>query len=351
MAQNKILLADCAQVAKNYDFSALKNSSIFITGSTGLLGSQLVLFLDYLNQTCNYNIKIVALVRSKEKAERIFHETYNRVTCVYGDVLNLPKISEPIDYVIHGASITSSKAFVENPVEVIDIALNGTRNILNLARIKSVKSFVYLSSLEVYGTFSFEDGVKNVTEKDCGYIDSMSVRSSYSEGKRLCETLCKSYQSEYGLPIKVARLCQTFGCGVEYNDNRVFAQFARSIIEDKDIVLKTKGETVRNYCYTSDAVSGILTVLIKGKDGEAYNIANSSSTISIADMAALFCGLFKESKSKVVFDIAEDTSKLGYNPVVKLQLDSSKLQSLGWQASISLSEAIKNLVEYMRESK
>ena len=351
MTQNKILLEDFVQIAKNYDFSVMKDSSVFITGSTGLLGRQLVLFLDYLNQTQRYGIKILALVRSREKAERVFGEAIERVTCVYGDVLNLPEMEDSIDYMVHGASITSSKAFVENPVEVIDIALNGTRNILNLAKIKSVKSFVYLSSLKVYGTFPSEDGVKNVTENDCGYIDSLAVRSSYSEGKRLCETLCKSYQSEYGLPIKVTRLCQTFGCGVEYNDNRVFAQFARSIIENKNIVLKTKGETVRNYCYTSDAVSGILIVLLKGKNGEAYNIANSNSTISIADMAALFCSLFKESKSKVVFDIAEDTSKLGYNPVVKLQLDSSKLQSLGWHASISLSEAIKNLVRYMRESK
>lgn len=351
MTKNKILLEDFTQIAKNYDFSALKNSSVFITGSTGLLGSQLVLFLDYLNQAQNYGITINALVRSKEKAERVFGDTFRRVNCIYGDVLNLPEVSGQIDCVIHGASITSSKAFVEKPVETIDIALNGTKNILNLAKIKSVKSFVYLSSLEVYGTFSSENEVKNVTENDFGYIDSMSVRSSYSEGKRLCETLGKAYQSEYGIPIKVARLCQTFGCGVEYNDNRVFAQFARSIIENKNIVLKTKGETVRNYCYTSDAISGILTVLIKGKNGEAYNIANPNSTISIADMADLFCGLFKESKSKVVFDIAEDVSKLGYNPVVKLQLDSSKLQSLGWISSVSLSDSIKKLVEYMKASR
>lgn len=347
MPQNKILHEDFAKVAKNYDFSALKNSSIFITGSTGLLGSQLVLFLDFLNQTQEFSINVIALVRSKEKAERVFGAAFERVKCVYGDVTNLPDVYEQIDYVIHGASITSSRAFVDNPVETIDIALNGTRNILNLAKTKSVKSFVYLSSLEVYGTFPFENCIKNVTENDCGYIDSMSVRSSYSEGKRLCETLCKSYQSEYGLPVKVARLCQTFGCGVEYNDNRVFAQFARSIIEKKNIVLKTKGETVRNYCYTSDAVSGILIVLLKGINGEAYNIANPDSTISISDMAALFCSLFKESKSKVVFDIAEDTSKLGYNPVVKLQLDSSKLQLLGWMPTVKLSDSIKKLVKYM----
>ena len=348
MTQNKILLEDFASVAERYDFSALKNSSVFITGSTGLLGSQLVLFLDYLNQTKDYGTKIYALVRSREKAERVFADAFGRVNCVCGDVLNLPQIPEPIDYVIHGASITSSKAFVEKPVEVIDILINGTKNVLEFVEQKKVKSFVYLSSLEIYGSFPNQKEIAIVKEDDSGYINSMSVRSSYSEGKRLCESLCRAYQSEYDLPVKVARLCQTFGYGVEYNDNRVFAQFARSVIENKDIVLKTKGETVRNYCYTSDAVSGILTVLLKGENGEAYNIANPNSTISIADMASLFCNLFEKSKSKVVFDLTDDVSKFGFNPVVKLQLNSSKLQALGWSANVGLSDSIRKLVAYMR---
>lgn len=349
MSINKILLEDFSQITKNYSFSELRNSSVLISGSTGLLGSQLVLFLDYLNQNLDYNTSIYALVRSKDKAFRIFGEAFERITCIYGDVLNFPEITNQIDYVIHGASITSSKAFVENPVEVIDVALRGTKNILEFAKKKNVISFIYLSSLEVYGSFPFEMGVKNVTEDDCGYLDSMSVRSSYSEGKRLCETLCKSYQSEYGLGLKVARLCQTFGYGVDYNDNRVFAQFARSVIENKDIVLKTKGETVRNYCYTSDAISGILTILLKGENGEAYNIANQNSTISIIDMAELYCRLYPESKSKVVFEVSEDINKFGFNPTVKLQLDSTKLQKLGWNACVSLADSIKRLVEYMRK--
>ena len=147
MTQNKILLEDFAEIAKNYDFSALKNSSVFITGSTGLLGSQLVLFLDYLNQIQNYGITINALVRSKEKAERVFSDAFVRVNCVYGDVLNLPEVSDKIDYVIHGASITASKEFINHAVETIDIAVNGTLNMLRFANEKKVKSFVYLSSM------------------------------------------------------------------------------------------------------------------------------------------------------------------------------------------------------------
>ena len=177
----------------------------------------------------------------------------------------------------------------------------------------------------------------------------MSVRSSYSESKRMVENICASYASEYKIPIKVVRLCQTFGAGVEYNDSRVFAQFARSVIEGKDIILKTKGETVRNYCYTTDAVSGILMVLSKGNVGEAYNVANMDTTISIADMAELVCSLYSESGSKVIFDIAEDVEKLGYNPMVKLQLDSTKTVALGWHSKVDLKDMFKRLVSGMKE--
>ena len=177
----------------------------------------------------------------------------------------------------------------------------------------------------------------------------MSVRSSYSEGKRIVENYCISYMSQFGIPVKIARLCQTFGPGVEYNDNRVFAQFARSVIEGKDIILKTKGETVRNYCYTSDAVTGLITIMVKGENGQAYNIANMETTISIVDMANLVTTLLPESKSKLLFDIAPDATKLGYNPIMKIQIDSSKLQALGWKTEVPLKEMFIRLIQYMKD--
>ena len=153
------------------------------------------------------------------------------------------------------------------------------------------------------------------------------------------------------MPIKVARLCQTFGAGVSYTDNRVFAQFARAVIEEKDIVLKTKGETVRNYCYITDAVSGILTILAKGQIGEAYNIANMQTTVSISNMAEMVCDKFGENKIKLVFDIVGDVTKLGYNPTVKIQLDSKKLSNIGWQPIVSLEDMFYRLINYLREGK
>lgn len=326
------------------------NKTVLITGSTGLIGSILVFALACRNRMFNQNIKIKALVRNLEKAKALFSEILNskNFEIVVADInSNLDKVGS-IDFIIHTASMTSSKDFVERPIETIATAIYGTQNVLNLARSQNVQGMLYLSSLEVYGV---PENKVLISEKDSGYIDCLQVRSSYSEGKRMVECLCASYASEYNVPVKVARLSQTFGAGVDYSDNRVFAQFARSVIEGHDIVLKTKGETLRNYCYTADAVCALLIILAKGNVGEAYNVANDSTAISIADMAKFVCENFSENKSNVVFDIAEDAMKLGYNPVVKICLDTNKLESLGYKPKYSLMQMFDRLIKSMKLKK
>lgn len=324
----------------------LSNKTIFITGATGLIGSHLVFTLLEANRKYNLAIRVLALVRSLEKAKDIFVEYVedSSLCLICGDVLALPEIFEPIDYVVHGASVTSSQSFVSQPVDTINVAIQGTMNVLALAKYKQVNSFVYLSSLEVYGSVSKED----VSEMDIGYIDFLNVRSSYSESKRMVECLCSSYAKQFNLPIKIVRLSQTFGPGVDYRDNRVFAQFARSVIENVPIVLHTKGETKRNYCYTSDAVTGILVVLLKGEVVEAYNVANENTFISIMDMANLMLKVNPETQSTVVVDL-KDAQSLGYNPTSKIRLMTSKLQELGWIPRVDMPEMLRRLVLSMKE--
>lgn len=347
---NDILENDINELVQEVQyFAPFEKSSVLVTGATGLIGSVFIKSLCKYNDEHNSNIRIYACCRSSEKFNSVFSDKERAlISPLFDDIRNISIKEIDLDYIVHGASFTDSKSFVEKPVDTIDIAISGTKNLLKQCRNKQLKGFVYLSSLEVYGSFPDSEGIKSISENDSGYIDTMSVRSSYSESKRMVETLCAAYHSQYDVPVKIARLCQTFGAGVRYNDNRVFAQFARSVIEKKNIVLRTKGETVRNYCYTTDAVSGILTVLAEGNSGEAYNIANEETTISIADMAKLVCTLYPESNVKVQFDLAEDVSKLGYNPVVKIQLDSRKLQKLGWTPKISIEEMFKRLIESMR---
>ncbi len=345
MTKFEILEEDFSTLKTSFDFSVLKKSSVFVTGATGLLGSQILLFLDYLNRTENYSMTLIGLIRNEEKAKKVFSNSYKNISFVIGDVVKFPEISQHIDYIIHGASVTSSLDFVSKPVETIDIAINGTLNILRFAKAKDVKSMVYLSSMAVFG---ITDGKGKVKEADYGYIDILSTRSSYSESKRLCECLCHSFSKEFALPVKIARLTQTLGAGIDYNDTRVAAQFARAVIEGHDIVLKTTGATQRPIIYTSDAISAILTILLKGLDGQAYTAANEDTFYTIRETAEMIVSEIAKNKIKLVFDIKGVPQEYAPNLNLNLSLDTSLLRSLGWSAKVGLKEAYERMIKGMK---
>ena len=329
---NKILTEDVQNIIKEFDMSVFDNKSVLITGATGLIGSLCVRSL----LSSGFNTKVLALVRNEEKARNMFADNKNLIYIVQ-DINNPISTDENVDYIIHTASVTASKDFVEKPVETILTSINGAKNILNLAKEKKSLGVVYLSSLEIYGVPEKED----VSENDYGYIDLLNPRGSYPESKRLVENLCISYGSEYNIPVKIARLTQTFGAGISKNDNRVFAQFAKSVVDKKDIVLHTKGATKRCYCYTTDAVTAIFTILTKGEN-TAYNVANKNTYITIYDMAQSLAN----EHTKVVFEI--DNKNRGYNPEVKISMNTEKLEHLGWSAKVPLKEMFERLIESMK---
>lgn len=327
--KNSIFEEDIKNIINDFDMSVFDGKTILVTGATGLIGKLCVKSL--LNS--GYNTQVIALVRDEKKAKNIFGES-KRLTYLVQDINQRINTTRRVDYIIHAASTTSSKDFVEKPVETIYTAINGSRNILEFAKNKRLEGMVYLSSLEIYGVNEKE----NIKERDYGYIDILNPRSSYSESKKMVETMCISYGTEYGVPVKIARLAQTFGAGVSISDNRVFAQFAKAIINKENIILHTKGETKRNYCYTTDAVRGIFTILTKGENNNAYNVANESSYCSISEMAHLL----ENEYTKVEYKI--DEVNRGYNPTVKIALNTEKLNALGWEAKVDLKEMFDRLI-------
>lgn len=345
--ENEILLQDFATIAdSNLPFEEYKNKTFLITGATGLIGSLLVKTLRYLNEKRSINARILAVVRSKEKAKTILGEENEELSYVICDLAKDELLlEEACDYVIHAAAVTTSKVMVSDPVGTIRTAIDGTEKLLKLAVEKKVKAFVYVSSMEIYGQPLTEGKTK---EKDLGYVDIGAVRSCYPEGKRMCECLCTAYASQYGVNVMSARLAQTFGAGILPTENRVFAQFARSAMKKEDIVLHTTGESEGNYVYTSDAIRAILLLLVKGQKGEAYNIANEESHITIRDMAEMVAGEIAEHRIQVVIDIPSDSSSLGYAPPVRMWLDSSKMMALGWEPKVGLKEAYQRMIAFMQ---
>lgn len=338
--KSEIIKKDTYEIinSKYVEWNDFKNKTILITGATGLIGTQIVLAFLLANDELGLNTKIIAYARNRKKCENIFGSIKSANLKFLIQDINKPiDYLDRVDFIIHTANTTSSKSFVETPVETIETIINGTTNVLKFAREKEVEGLVYLSSMEVYGQVDF-DRQEPLKENDYGYIDILNERSSYPEAKRMAELMCYSYAKEYGLPVKIARLVQTIGAGVDYYDNRVFAQFARNIIEKKDIILKTTGESVRSYCYITDVITGILAILTRGKIAECYNVANTTTTCSIREMAEMLCE--KHPTSKIIFDIDDKN----YPAHSKLFINTEKLNNLNWQANIELEEMFEKLI-------
>lgn len=320
------------------NLDVLRNKSILVTGATGLIGQAVVGFLSFLSKEKNFNINILAVSRSIDKAKTM--PFYNDVEWLFMDMEQEYVYAESVDYIIHTASPTDSKYFITNPVETINSTINGLNSILRFAKQKNVSGFLLTSSMEVYG-ICCED--KFLSEDEYYSVDCTNIRNSYAEGKKLLECLCVSYGKEYNIPVKIVRLCQTFGPGVSKEDNRVFAQFAKFVINKKDIVLATKGETKRSYCSINDAVSGIITVLINGDECNAYNIASNDSYYSIYEMAEKF---IKGTNLNIRIEERQDNK---YLPTIKFGLNTEKIKKIGFKSIDSLDSIIKEFLDYMAE--
>lgn len=339
-----ILEEDVQKFAEQFELAEqLRGRSFLVTGATGLIGSVLIKCLLELNRQKNLGIKVIAVVRNLQKAFHVFGKDTSDLTTLQLDLseLGVRDMTPKVDYVIHLASPTASKYFIENPVETLRTAIEGTTSLLEFAKHTDVKAMVYASSLEVYGSNYTDEVIK---EDFQGYVNLLEVRSSYNVGKRACECLCHSYAEEYGVNVMIARFTQVFGAGVSANENRVFAQFARSVTEGKDIELHTEGQSAKPYCYTTDAVSAILYLLLKGNKGVAYNVANKDSYISIKDMAYLV----RDSLNPNINVVVNPKEGQGYAPETRLRLDTSMIENLGWSPHYNLKEMYNRLIKYIQ---
>lgn len=344
---NKYIEDVCSVAELDLPWEKFQDKSVLITGATGLIGSFLVDVLMERNRKYQMNCKVYVLGRSEDKARGRFEGYWNIDTFefVLYDV-NIPLIlkeGEQVDYVLHLASNTHPVAYATDPIGTITANVIGLQNILNFAFEHKTQRVAFASSNEIYG--ENRGDIECFDEDYCGYINSNTLRAGYPESKRCGEALCQAYIKQKKMDIVIPRLTRSYGPTLLKSDTKALSQFLQKGIEGEDIVLKSAGTQFFSYTYVADAVSGLLTVLMKGKCGEAYNISDKASDIQLKNLAGIIA---EYAGKKVVFEIPDTIEALGYSKATKARLDSSKLQGLGWKARFSIKEGIYRTLDILK---
>ncbi len=346
IGENKIVLEDLNKiVSADLPWEKLAGKTVLITGANGFLPAYCVKTLLILNDKKLFApIKVIALVRNRSNADNRFkfYQNRNDFEIIVQDVAEKLKIEADIHFVIHAASQASPKYYGVDPVGTLAANTIGTFNLLTLAKEKNVESFLYFSSGEVYGRV----GIDNVPTKEnqYGYIDISNVRACYSESKRMGEVMCVSYFHQYQLNTKIVRPFHTYGPGIDLKDGRVYADFISNIISNENIVLKSKGEAQRAFCYISDATVGFYTILFNGVAGEAYNIGNPNEEISIYDLANKLSNLFPEKKISIQIQQQNNNNYLT-SDISRNSPSIEKAKKLGWLPTISIEDGFYRTIK------
>ena len=309
------------------------NKHILLTGGNGFLGKYFTKTIDEFNKIYKKNIQLT-VIDNLSMNKNIFAKTLNskNIKFINADASKKIKINKSLDYIIHAAGIASPFYYRAKPLETLDVAVNGLRNILDIAKKRKTK-VLFFSSSEIYGDPDISQ--IPIKEEYRGYVNTMGPRACYDEGKRLGETLCYIYNTKFKLHVNIVRPFNIYGPGMTAKDYRVLPNFASLIKSNKHIKIYGNGNQTRTFCYVTDALNGFFKIMVKGKSGEAYNIGNPKPEISIFELHKLSEKILnKKIKKKQINypktypadepmrrcpSIKKAKLQLGYNPKITLK--------------------------------
>ena len=317
----------------------LRNKTILISGATGLIGTPLVDMLILLNLKFSLGLKLILISRHQKKSK------YDFVQYVSHDIFTFFNYDQKIDYIIHAASNTHPLQYSKYPVETISTNVFGTWNLLSLAEQNKDCRFLLVSSCEIYGN-DIQNLQNGFSENDYGYIDCNNPRSCYNESKRISETMCAAFLAERNINYVIARLCRSYGPSLKKDDTKALSQFLYNATNKNNIILKSKGNQFYSYIYSADAASALIYLLICGENGNAYNVADNKSNITLKDLAELIASY---SGVKVVYELPNEIEKKGYSTAIRSILNSGKINSLGWNAQFDIESGIKRTLELLEK--
>ena len=314
-----------------------RDKTILVTGSTGRIGRYIIESLIDADLRYNLNLRIIGVARNHVKVQDVFADVldFPNISFLFQDINDSIQYTSIVDYVFHTAGPSAPKDY-EVPVETLWAHVNGTRNVLEFARIHGVKRVFYISTVETYGEWKSD---KLLTEDDMGPLKNNNSRACYPEAKRLCETMLASYKEEYGIDFCGVHLCHTLGPGIVLDDGRGFAEFLRCVLNGDNIVLHSDGSAMRTYTYTADAVNAIFLIMEKGKSGVLYNVASNENLISIKDLAELIASMSQTGQTRVLH--SNEAVRLKYLPFKLAIMDTRKVRELGWKPQVDIRTMFK----------
>ena len=330
------------------DWERLEGKTFLISGASGMIASLLIdaILLRNEDLSAQRRCRVMATSRNGPAARVRFAPWWDRAEWTYFpcDIAQpLPELPAAPDYLIHAASTTHPAQYVSEPINTILANILGTRNMLDAAGPDARGRFLLLSSVEIYG--ENRGDVDYFDEGYCGYIDCNTLRAGYPEAKRVSESLCQAYGKERDMDCVILRLPRCYGPTMKMSDTKALSQFLKKGLAGEDIVLKSEGKQFYSYAFVADAALGILWALTRGERGQAYDLADPGSDITLAELAALVA---REAGRKVVFELPSEAERAGYSTATRAVMRGDKLRALGWTPRYDIREGIKLTMGLLR---
>lgn len=326
----------------------LHGTSILVTGATGLIGTCLIDILMERNRMhAESPISVFALGRSHERLHQRFadYEANPNFHYVIQDIRDSLPDDLSFTYMINGASHAHPAAYAKDPVGTILINIQGLTSLLSHAVAHNTKRVLEVTSIEVYG--QNRGDVEAFDESYCGFIDCNTARAGYPESKRVCEALCQSYRNQYGLSICIARPSRVYGPTMLQEDNKATAQFIHNVLKGEDIVLKSDGKQRYSYTYMLDVATAFLTILLNGEDGQAYNVADAGSIVTLGGLAEKMA---EQNHCHVRYEIPSQIESSGFSHLKDGVMNADKLGTLGWRALVPIEDGITKTIRILADS-
>jgi dTDP-glucose 4,6-dehydratase/UDP-glucuronate decarboxylase len=348
-----------AQTARD-SLDLLSGKEVLLTGGAGFLGYMFVHLLSQVGDSDGRDPIKLTIYENFSRGRKPWLDKIaarENVSLIHHDITNpLPENAPPFSYIIHAASIASPIYYRKYPIETIDANINGLRHLLDYTRARGeqsdpISNMLFFSTSEIYGDPQ-PDAIPT-TETYRGFVSCTGPRACYDESKRLGETLCVNFSQQYGIPVSIARPFNNYGPGLDINDRRLLPDLARDMLSGKDIVLLSDGHATRTFCYISDAITGYLKILTKGRSGESYNIGTENPEINVRDLANKVAAIGRELftyKGSVVHETSDDEFYLIDNPNRRCPNISKARSMLGYVPKMPIDEGLRRSLIWYSEN-